>query len=98
MQIKAIARRLGLARNTVRAALRRDGPPRYEQSWKGSIVDAVEPQLLELLRAFPAMPATVIAEPIGWTNSSRVLRDRVAEPPPLASATGSVPTHQLLPW
>jgi GTP-sensing pleiotropic transcriptional regulator CodY len=43
----------------------------------GSIVDAVEPQVLELLRAFPAMPATVIAERIGWTRSVRVLRDRV---------------------
>ena len=39
--------------------------------------------MLELLREFPAMPATVIAERIGWTNSIRVLRDRVAELRPL---------------
>jgi transposase len=81
--IKAIARRLGLARNTVRAALRSEVPPRYERQAKGSIVDAVEPRVLELLREFPAMPATVIAERIGWTNSIRVLRDRVAELRPL---------------
>ena len=40
----------------------------------GSIVDAVEPRIRELLRAYPRMPATVIAERIGWTHSIRVLR------------------------
>ena len=79
MGIKAIARRLGLARNTVRAALRAPSAPRYERVAKGSIVDAVEPQVIELLREFPAMPATVIAERIDWQHSIRVLRDRVGE-------------------
>jgi transposase len=83
MSIKEIARRLGVARNTVRAALRLEGPPRYKRAAKGSIVDAVEPRVLELLREFPAMPATVIAERIGWAYSVRVLRDRVAELRPL---------------
>jgi transposase len=83
LSIKAITRRLGVARNTVRAALRAEGPPRYKRAARGSIVDAVEPQLLELLREFPAMPVTVIAERIGWSNSIRVLRDRVAELRPL---------------
>jgi transposase len=45
----------------------------------GSIVDAVEPRIRELLAAYPTMPATVIEERIGWTRSIRVLRDRVAE-------------------
>ena len=83
VSIKEIVRRLGVARNTVRAALRAEGPPRYKRAVKGSIVDAVEPLVLELLREFPAMPATVIAERIGWSNSIRVLRDRVAELRPL---------------
>ena len=39
MGIKAIARRLGLARNTVRAALRAEGPPLYERAATGSIVE-----------------------------------------------------------
>ena len=77
MSVKAIVRRLGLARNTVRAALRSQGPPSYERPTKGSIVDAVEPQILELLREFPDMAATVIAERIGWEHSIRVLRERV---------------------
>jgi len=36
--IKTIARRLGVARNTVRAALRSDAPPRYERTPRGSVV------------------------------------------------------------
>jgi transposase len=83
MGIKAIARRVGRSRNTVRAALRGDCPPCYVRAAKGSIVDVVEPQVLELLREFPAMPATVIAERIGWKRSIRVLRERVAELRPL---------------
>jgi len=83
MPIKAIVRHLGVSRNTVRGALRSNAPPRYERVPKGSIVDAVEPEIRELLQQFPSMPATVIAERIGWENSVRVLRDRVAELRPL---------------
>ena len=93
MPIKMIARVIGVSKNTVKAALRRDGPPRYERPLRGSVVDEVEPRIRELLQAFPTMPATVIAERIGWTRSIRVLRDRVAElrpvylPPDPASRT-----------
>src|SRR6516165_10132279 len=73
MPIKAIVRVLGVSRNTVRAALVSDGPPRYQRKSAGSIVDAVEPRIRELLQACPTMPATVIAERIGWTRSIRVL-------------------------
>lgn len=83
MPIKAIVRHLGVARNTVRDALRSEEPPRYERAPRGSIVDAVEPEIRALLKQFPTMPATVIAERIGWENSIRVLRDRVAELRPL---------------
>ena len=66
LPIKAIARVLGVSRNTVRAALASDGPPKYERAPAGSIVDEVEPRIRELLQAYPTMPATVIAERIGW--------------------------------
>ena len=72
--VKAIARRLGVARNTVRAALRSDAPPRYERPSQGSIVDEVEPEIRRLLRDTPKMPATVIAERIGWTRGMTALR------------------------
>jgi transposase len=93
MPIKAIARVLGISRNTVRAAIASDAPPRYQRAPKGSIVDAVEPRIRELLAVYPTMPATVIAERIGWTRSIRVLSARVAElrpvylPPDPASRT-----------
>jgi len=77
MPIKAIARHLGLARNTVRKALASSEPPKYRRKSKGSIVDAVEPQIRELLKEFPGMPTTVIAERIGWERSMTVLKDRV---------------------
>ncbi len=81
--IKTIARRLGVARNTVRAALRSEAPPRYERRSQGSIVDPVEPAIRELLRDVPDMPATVIAERIGWERGMTVLRDRIGELRPL---------------
>jgi transposase len=81
--VKTIARRLGVARNTVRAALRSDSPPKYERASQGSIVDAVEPEIRELLRDTPDMPATVIAERIGWERGMTVLRDRISELRPL---------------
>jgi transposase len=73
MPIKAIARKLGLSRNTVRTAVRSVQPPKYVRAAKGSIVDVVEPQVRQLLKEFPEMPATVIAERIGWTRSLTVL-------------------------
>jgi transposase len=96
LPIKAIVRVLGVSRNTVRAALASDAPPKYERAPKGSIVDAVEPRIRELLAVYPRMPATVIAERIGWTRSIRVLSGRVAElrpvylPPDPASRTAYV--------
>lgn len=81
--IKAIARRLGLARNTVRAALAADAPPKYERPPGGSLVDGFEPRIRSLLAQFPDMPATVIAERLGWEHSSSVLRARVAQLRPL---------------
>ena len=94
--IKQVARVLGVSRNTVRAALRADGPPKYERVGRASIVDEVEPRIRELLQAFPTLPATVIAERIGWTRSMTVLKKRVAElrpvylPPDPASRTAYV--------
>jgi transposase len=83
MGIRAIARHLGVARNTVREALRSDEPPRYERRRVGSAVDVVEPAILALLREFPDMPTTVIAERIGWERGMTVLKERVRELRPL---------------
>jgi hypothetical protein len=93
MSIKQIARVLGVAKRTVRRALAADGLPRYRWVAWGSIVDGVEPRIRGLLAAWPRMPATVIAERIGWTRGLRVLKQRVRGlrpvclPPDLASWT-----------
>jgi transposase len=77
--IKEIARRLGLARNTVRAALVSDRPPQYRRAGRGSVVDAYEPRIRGLLSEWPRMPGPVIAERIGWPYSMPPLRKRLAQ-------------------
>jgi transposase len=83
MPVKAIARELGVSRNAVRRALASAAPPKYERPPKGSIVDAVEPEIRRLLTDWPRMPATLVAERVGWDRSITVLRDRVRELRPL---------------
>ncbi len=96
MPIKAIARLLGISRNTVKAKLGADVPPRYERAPGGSVVDEVEPRIRELLRGCPTMPASVIGERIGWTRGMTVLTARVRElrpvylPPDPSSRTAYV--------
>lgn len=79
MPIRAIARRLGVGRNTVRRALAAEGPPRYQRPAKGSAVDSVEAEIRVLLAQWPTMPVPVIAERIGWQRGMTVLKDRVRE-------------------
>jgi transposase len=62
----------------------------------GPVVDAVEPRIRKQLQLYPTMPATVIAERIGWTRGVNVLKERVAQlrpvylPPDPASRTSYV--------
>lgn len=100
LPIKMIARVMGVSRNTVRAALASDAAPKYERAPAGSAVDAFEPRIRELLQAFPTMPATVIAERVGWTRGKTVFADRVRQlrpvylPPDPASRT-SYPAGEI---
>ena len=93
LPIRQVARVMKVSRNTVRVALRSDGPPRYERAPQGSVADAFEPRIRELLAAVPTMPASVIGERIGWPYSDRTLRTKVADlrpaylPPDPASRT-----------
>jgi transposase len=97
MPIKEIARVLGCSRNTVRGAIRAAAPPKYARPSSGSCVDTVEPRIRELLAAYPRMPATVIAERIGWDRGLTVLKERIRElrpvylPPDPASRTSYDP-------
>ena len=77
--IKEIARRLGIARNTVRAALRSEGPPQYKRISRGCVADAFEPQIRALLAEWPRMPGPVIAQRIGWPYSMSPLKKRLMQ-------------------
>lgn len=79
MPVRAVARHLGISKNTVKKALNTDRPPKYTRAPAGSAVDAFEPAIRELLKATPTMPATVIAERIGWQRGMTVLKERVRE-------------------
>jgi transposase len=83
LAIRAIARRLGISRNTVKKALASHEPPRYVRVSAGSVVDAVEPQIRALLAEFPDMPTSVIMERVGWTRGKTVFFERVAALRPL---------------
>jgi hypothetical protein len=83
LPIKAIARKLGISKNTVRRALRADEVPRYQRAPKGSIADDAEPAIRKQLALCATMPATVVAERIGWDRSITVLREKIGELRPL---------------
>lgn len=93
LPIKTIAKTLGISWNTVRSALASEGPPKYVRKPMGSAVDAFEDAIRVQLKQVPTMPATVIAERVGWTRGMTVFKERIRElrpaylPPDPASRT-----------
>ena len=75
---RAIADRLGLARKTVARALASEVPPTYSRPTGVSAFDGFEPAVRALLGEFPSMPASVLAERVGWMGSPSWFRKRVA--------------------
>lgn len=74
-----IARRLKLSRNTVANAVHSESPPRYERAPVASSAWLqVEPAVRALLREFPTMAATVIAQRVGWTGGHSWFGENVA--------------------
>ena len=75
----AIARQLDLSRNTVAKALRSEAPPRYQRKpVMASAWAQVELAVRVLLGQFPTMPATVIAQRVGWTGGHSWFAENVA--------------------
>jgi transposase len=72
-----IAARLGVSRNTVIKAVNSDAPPKYERKPGPTSFTVFEPRVRALLKQTPDMPATVLAERVGWTGSIRWFRDNV---------------------
>ncbi|GAA3778302.1 IS21-like element ISMbo1 family transposase [Microbacterium kribbense] len=73
-----IAGRLGISRTTVIKAVNSQSPPRYERSGRATSFTPFEARVRELLTTTPDMPATVLAERVGWAGSIRWFRDNVA--------------------
>lgn len=74
-----IAERLGISRNTVTAAVKATEPPKYERA--SAAVTSFTPvaeRVRALLARTPDMPATVLAERVGWTGSASWFRENVA--------------------
>lgn len=73
----AIARRLGISRTTVVKAVGSSEPPRYERTPTATSFVVFEPRVRALLKDFPDMPSTVLAERVGWTGSITWFRENV---------------------
>lgn len=74
---RQVARDLGIGRSTVERALASDRPPKYERPPVPTAFTPFEQHVRELLMKTPDMPATVIAERVGWTGSITWFRDNV---------------------
>ena len=72
-----IAQQLGISRTTVIKAVKSQAPPRYERTPGPTSFTAFEPAVRMLLREVPDMPATVLAERVGWVGSIRWFSDNV---------------------
>ena len=86
LSIHEIARRTGHDRNTVRRALRREGPPRYERPRRPSRLDPFKDEIHRLLQADPRLPGKRIREliePLGYAGSKTILDDYLREVRPL---------------
>jgi transposase len=73
-----IARQLGISRNTVARAIASEGPPQYSRPPVTTSFEPFEARVRLLLDATWSMPATVLAERVGWTGSATWFRQNVA--------------------
>ena len=86
VSIKELARRTGLARNTVRVALRSETPPRYERSSTALKLDPFKDEIHELLRRDPRLPGVRVREliePLGFDGAKTIVDDYLREVRPL---------------
>ena len=86
LSIHEIVRRTGHDRNTVRRALRREGPPRYERPRRSSKLDAFKEEIHRLLRddgRIPGKRVRELIEELGYDGSKTILDDYLREVRPL---------------
>jgi transposase len=86
LSIHEIVRRTGHDRNTVRRALRREGPPRYRRPPRASKLDPFKDEITGLLQAdarIPGKRVRELIEALGYEGSKTILDDYLREVRPL---------------
>lgn len=84
--IKELMRRTGLARNTIRAALRSDRPPEFRCPSRPSKLDPFKDEIHRLLRDDPKLPGVRVREliePLCLDGSKTIVDDYLREVRPL---------------
>jgi transposase len=84
--IRELARRFGLSRNTVRAALRSERPPAFRCPRRPSKLDPFREEIARLLREDPRLPAVRVRElidPLGFDGRQTIVDECVRELRPL---------------
>jgi hypothetical protein len=90
LSIHDIVRRTGHDRNTVRRALRREGPPRYERPPRASKLDPFKDEIKRLLQEDPRIPGKrmrELIEELGYDGSKTILDDYLRGLRPLYERT-----------
>ena len=86
VSIKELARRTGLARNTIRAALRSDAPPVFRCPERPSKLDPFKDEIHRLLKDDPRLPGVRVREliePLGFDGGKTIVDDYLREVRPL---------------
>jgi transposase len=86
VSIKELARRTGLARNTIRVALRSPEPPVCRCPERPSKLDPFKDEICGLLRSdarLPGVRVRELIEPLGYEGGKTIVADYVREVRPL---------------
>ena len=99
--IKRLVRETGLSKNTIRRALRSEGPPSYQRAPKTRILEPFKPEIHRLLAEDPKLPGVRVREllePLGCKAGKTVVDDYLRElrplfaPPATNVFSGDLPT------
>jgi len=93
---KAIARRLGMSRNTVARLTASETPPCYERAAAGSLLDPFKDAVAAMLTKDAEAPATVIRQYLqrqGYAGGITILKDYLALVRPASAAARRCPTR-----
>ena len=86
VSIKELGRRTGLARNTIRVALRSDAPPGFRCPERPSKLDPFKAEICELLRSdhtLTGVRVRELIEPLGYAGGKSIVDDYLREMRPL---------------